>query len=168
MTNGVRRPLFTGIVFLAAVVGLAGAARAQQAPPANAAEIVDGYLAAWNAHDAAKAASFFAADGVYYDASTVTPQNGREAALKNVIEVFLTAAPDLVWKREGEVIVGKDAVAFEWTFSGTNTGKWGDAAATGRKFSFKGATVIRFAGDRFAFEGDYYDSLGLFRQLGTM
>ena len=174
MTSGSRRLFLAGLVV--AVAWSAPAARAENAQPAavtthpaSAAQLVDAYLAAWNAHDAAKAGSFFAADGVYYDASTGTPQKGREAAQKNVIESFMKAAPDLVWKRDGDAIVGKDAVAFEWTFSGTNTGDWGDGTkATGKKFSFKGATVIRFSGDKFAFEGDYYDALGFFKQLGLM
>ena len=39
--------------------------------------VVEAYLAAWNAHDSAKAASYFADDVVYYDASVGKPIKGR-------------------------------------------------------------------------------------------
>jgi ketosteroid isomerase-like protein len=35
----------------------------------HAKAVVDAYLVAWNAHDAEKAASYFAEDGVYFDAT---------------------------------------------------------------------------------------------------
>ena len=38
----------------------------------DAKAIVDGYMAAWNAHDADKAASFLAEDAVYFDATVGT------------------------------------------------------------------------------------------------
>ena len=43
----------------------------------------------------------------------------------NVIQVFMTAVPDLVWTMKGEPVADEDTVAFEWTFKGTNTGAWG-------------------------------------------
>jgi steroid delta-isomerase-like uncharacterized protein len=151
---------------LAGALALAGVAVAHHG---GEEEIVADYMAAWNAHDAVKAASFFAADGVYLDASVGTPQVGPEAARKNVIQAFMTAAPDCVWKREGALIVGEGAVAFEWTFSGTNTGDWGDGTkATGKPFSFKGATILRVRDGKIAFQGDYYDALGFYKQIGLM
>ena len=51
-------------------------------------------LAAWNAHDSAKAASYFADDVVYYDASVGAPVVGRDAAKTGVIDNFLNAVPD--------------------------------------------------------------------------
>src|SRR5512146_1799972 len=63
-------------------------------PTVDGAQVARDYVAAWNAHDAEKAASYFADDGVYFDASVGTPQQGREAARDNVIKVFLGAAPD--------------------------------------------------------------------------
>jgi hypothetical protein len=108
-------------------------------------------------------------DVTYYDASIGTPQVGREAAVTNVIEAFLNAAPDAVWTMRGEPIVEDGSVAFEWTFSGTNTGAWGDGtAATGKAFSFEGATVIRVEGGLIKYQGDYYDALGFYKQLGLM
>ena len=45
---------------------------------------------------------------------------------------------------KGAPVVQGDRVSFEWEFSGTNTGPWGDGtAATGKQFSFTGASVFR-------------------------
>ncbi|MCB1372370.1 MAG: nuclear transport factor 2 family protein, partial [Rhodobacteraceae bacterium] len=63
--------------------------------------VVEAYLAAWNAHDSAAAAAFFAPDVVYYDASVGTPIEGRDAAKTGVIDNFLTAVPDASWKMKG-------------------------------------------------------------------
>jgi steroid delta-isomerase-like uncharacterized protein len=135
----------------------------------DALSVVQGYLAAWNAHDSAAAADFLADNAVYYDASVGTPVEGRDAAKTQVIDAFLTAAPDAVWTMEGEPVVAGNAVAFEWTFAGTNTGAWADGtAATGKSFSFRGATVIRVDGGKIAHQADYYDALGFYKQLGLM
>ena len=80
--------------------------------------------------------------------STTTPRcgkpvEGRDAAKTGVIDNFLTAVPDAVWTMKGDAVVQGDRVAFEWEFSGTNTGAWGDGtAATGKKFSITGASVF--------------------------
>ena len=129
--------------------------------------IVDAYIEAWNAHDAAKAVSFFTEDGEYYDSSVGTPQKGHQAVQEKVIQSFMTAAPDSVWTRKGDIIVGDGAVAFEWTFTGTNTGVWGDGTAAANKpFDFSGATIIRFKDGKIQFEGDFYDAHTFYKQLG--
>src|SRR5258708_867906 len=76
--------------------------------------VVQAYLAAWNAHDWAKAAGFFADNVVYYDASVGKPIEGRDAAKTGVIDNFLTAVPDAVWTMKGAPVVEGDRVAFEW------------------------------------------------------
>ena len=150
-----------------ALICCAPAVASSQATPPSALAVVDAYMAAWNAHDAAKAASYMTDDVEYYDASTPAPQKGRANARTNVIQAFLTAAPDCVWTRTGAPVVGKDGIAFQWTFKGTNTGPWGDGTkATGKPFSFNGLTLIRLRGGKIAYQGDYYDAYGFFKQLG--
>lgn len=140
-----------------------------EAPAVDPLAVVDAYMAAWNAHDAGRAAGYFTPDVTYFDASVGVPQVGRDSAQKNVIEAFLAAAPDCVWARDtGFVpIRSADGIAFRWTFSGTNTGPgWNGPKATGRKFSFTGATLIRLKGDKIQFQGDFYDAYGFYKQLG--
>ena len=131
------------------------------------AALAEAYLAAWNAKDAEKAASYFAEDVEYFDATVGEPQKGREAARDNVIKVFMTAAPDLSWKMRGAPLVSADGIAFEWTFAGTNTGAWGpDTPATNKPFSFDGVTFMRVKDGKITYQGDYYDGLGFQKQLG--
>lgn len=143
------------------------------APPVGAADtaeaVVEAYLAAWNAHDSAKAASRFADNVVYYDASVGKPIEGKEAAKTGVIDNFLKAVPDAKWTMRGAPVVQGDRVSFEWEFSGTNTGPWADGtAATGKKFSFHGASMFTIKDGKIAAQSDYYDALGFYKQLGLM
>jgi len=143
----------------------------QPAPPAvDAVAVVDGYMAGWNAHNAAQAASFMTDDVVYYDASVGVPQVSRDSAQKNVIQAFMTAVPDSKWVRDATPpIVSADGIAFTWTFSGTHTGPFADGTKpTGKTFSFTGATIIRLRGDKIASQGDYYDAYGFLKQLGLV
>jgi steroid delta-isomerase-like uncharacterized protein len=157
MKNALRSIAF---IALGALAGLAQAAD-------DAKTIVDGYMAAWNVHDAEQAATFLAEDAVYFDATVGTPQNGKAAARDNVIKVFITAVPDLTWKMTSAPIVGADGIAFQWLFSGTNSGAWGpDTPATGKPLSFEGVSFIRIKDGKIAYQGDYYDALGFNKQLG--
>lgn len=157
MKNALRSIAF---ITLGALTGLAQAAD-------DAKAIVDGYMAAWNAHDADKAATFFAEDGVYFDATVGTPQNGRTAARDNVIKVFITAVPDLTWSMTSAPIVSADGIAFQWKFSGTNSGPWSaETPATNKPLSFEGVSFVRIKDGKIAYQGDYYDALGFNKQLG--
>ena len=130
-------------------------------------QVVDAYLAAWNAHDADAAAALMADDVTYLDITVGEPQKGRDAARDKVIKMFVTAAPDVTYKMKGEPIESANGVAFEWTFAGTNTGAWGpDTPATGKPFSFNGVTFMRVENGKIVYQGDYYDGLGFQKQLG--
>ena len=135
---------------------------------AQAVELVDKYMAAWNAHDAAAAAEFYDDAVQYYDASTGAPVVGKLKAQTDIVQAFLTAVPDLQWKRDKEQpIVGTEGVAFQWTFSGTNTGPWSDGTkATNKTFLIHGATLIRMKKGKIAYQGDYYDAHTFYKQLG--
>jgi uncharacterized protein (TIGR02246 family) len=162
-------PLSAAVLVLALAACQKPAPPREPAPPAvDPVAVVDEYMAGWNAHDAARAANSFTNDVVYYDATVGVPQVSRDSARKNVIEAFLTAAPDCSWTRDSTPpIVGSDGIAFQWTFSGTHTGPFSDGTKpTGKKFSFKGATLVRLRGDKIAYQGDYYDAYGFLKQLG--
>jgi len=151
-------------ISLLALLFMAGTIQAADDPKT----VITAYMAAWNAHDAEKAASFFADDGVYFDATVGTPQKGRIAARDNVIKVFLTAVPDLKWEMTSEPIISPDKrIAFQWKFSGTNSGAWSaDTPATNKPVNFEGVSFVRIANGKIIYQGDYYDALGLNKQLG--
>ncbi len=157
MRNTLRNFSF---ILLCAMAGMAQAAE-------DAKTIVDGYMAAWNAHDVDKAASFMAEDAVYFDATVGTPQEGRAAARDNVIKVFITAVPNLTWKMTSEPIVSADGIAFQWEFAGTNSGAWSaETPATNKPLKFEGVSFIRVKNGKITYQGDYYDALGFNKQLG--
>jgi steroid delta-isomerase-like uncharacterized protein len=160
-----NRRQFLTVASAATVLAAVAPALADDAPQA----VVDAYLAAWIAHDSAKAASYFADDVVYYDASVGSPVKGREEAKTGVIDNFLTAVPDAVWKMKGEPVMQEDRISFEWEFSGTNTGPWSDGtAATGKPFVITGASLFSVKDGKIVTQSDYYDALGFYKQLGLM
>ncbi|UVE16748.1 ester cyclase [Pseudomonas sp. LS44] len=129
--------------------------------------VVDGYMAAWNAHDVDKAASFLAEDAEYFDATVGTPQKGKAAARDNVIKVFIGAVPDLKWLMTSKPIVSADGIAFQWEFSGTNSGAWNaETPATNKPLKFEGVSFVRVKDGKIVYQGDYYDALGFNKQLG--
>ncbi|HMB56404.1 MAG TPA: nuclear transport factor 2 family protein [Arenimonas sp.] len=137
------------------------------APASPALDVVVGYRAAWNAHNIDQAGSFLADDVTYFDASIGTPLHGREEATSKIIRVFLTAVPNAQWEMRGPPIATNDGVAFEWTFSGTNTGAWSaNLPATTQQVRFSGVTFIRVEGGKIRSIGTYYDSSILNRQMG--
>lgn len=128
-------------------------------------EVVEHYMAAWNQHDAHKAASFLTSDVTLYDAAVGTPVKGRVAAEKHVIQAFIDGVPDLQWKMTSKPIFNHDTIAFQWQFSGTNTGSWSGHAATNKPIKFEGVSFIRVEHGKIIYQGDYYDSASLSQQL---
>lgn len=155
--------------FYAAVVAVVFTLASQfaAAAGANTEQVIKSYMQAWNDHKPDQAASYFADNGEFLDASVGTPQVGRQAANDNVIKVFIQAVPDLKWKMLGEPIVNGDNIAFEWEFTGNNTGAWGpETPATNKPLAFKGVSFIRLSDGKIASQHDYYDALGFNKQLG--
>jgi steroid delta-isomerase-like uncharacterized protein len=160
-----RRILLTfGGAALAGLMFVPSLALADEA--ANVAVVKD-YVAAWNAHDTAKAVGYFADDVTYYDASVGDPVTGKATAEKDVVGNFIGAAPDLKWEMLGDPIAQGDMIAFQWRFSGTNTGAWSDGSeATNKPFEFMGATVMSVVDGQIKTQSDYYDSMDFYEQLG--
>lgn len=160
-----RRLLLAGAAAFASLL-VVPAASADEA--ANVAVVKD-YLAAWNAHSIDQAAAHFADDVVYFDASVGEPVTGKAAATRDVVGSFINAVPDLKWEMLGDAIAQGDTVAFQWRFSGTNTGAWADGTEPANKsFTFLGATVMSVKDGLISTQSDYYDALGFYEQLGWM
>ncbi len=152
------------LCLLASFGAAVGAAppRGPAARPQSVAALVDGYLAAWNSHDAEQAADFLDQHVAYDDAITGATQKGRDAARRAVIAALFRAVPDLSWRRVAPPIVAGDSVAFQWLRTGTNTGDWNDGAkATGKAFEVRGATILRLHDYKILYQGDYYDPSGM-------
>lgn len=127
--------------------------------------VVTDYMAAWNAHSASQAARYLATDVVYYDAATGTPVKGKASAEKEVIGAFIRAVPDLQWKMTSQPVFNQDTIAFQWEFSGKNTGEWAGAPATNNAIKFEGVSFIKVVDGKITYQGDYYDSKKLEAEL---
>ena len=128
--------------------------------------MLEAWLAAWNSHDTSRAEQLLADDVEYFDAGFAGIQHGRDAAIEKGVGVFLRGVPDLQLEVRGEPIVGENAVAWEWTFSGTNTGTWGGIPATNQKIQLKGFSLMRIRNGQIVALSSYYDTGTLNRQLG--
>lgn len=168
-----RGLLIVGLLILCVVVAALGASASPSVAAGKAvlARNLTAYMAAWNAHDPAKAASYFARNGTFLDMTVGTPVQGRENIETQVIGYFINACPDCKWTRNTtQTIFGKNKVSYVWTYTGTNTQPW-DAStpATNKSFEFSGQTYIQFtASGKILHEYDYYDARGFYIQLGWL
>jgi len=129
--------------------------------------LLSAYNEALNSHDIDRISGFLHEDMAYFDVSVGEPQRGRQAAIDNVIKVFIVAVPDAVWTIRSEPIASDDGFAFEWTISGTNTGDWNPGSkATGKAIQFDGVSFIRLLNGKIVYQADYYDAATLNKQLG--
>jgi steroid delta-isomerase-like uncharacterized protein len=149
-----------------ATVPAAAPPAAAPAGQAGARRVLDRWLAAWNAHDQAQAALLLADDVEYFDAGFSGKQQGRDAAIDKGVSVFMRGVPDLHIELRGEPIVSADAIAWEWTFTGTNTGTWGGIPATNQRINLKGFSLMRLRDGKIVQLASYYDTGTLNRQLG--
>jgi uncharacterized protein (TIGR02246 family) len=89
------------------------------------------YTAAWCSQDPERVAAFFTTDGSL-SINGGAPAVGR-GAIREVVQEFMTAFPDLVLTMD-DVRVEGDRVVYHWTFAGTHTGPGG----AGRRVLFSG------------------------------
>ena len=89
------------------------------------------YTAAWCSRDPERVAAFFSTSG------SLSINGGAPAvgsgAIREVVQGFMTAFPDLVLTMDDVRIEG-DGIVYHWTFTGANTGPGG----TGQQVRFSG------------------------------
>lgn len=166
--------MYTGIsrrVAMATVVG--GLMLSAASWAATPLQVVQQYMAGWNAHDANQAAMAMDPEVEYYDVTVGESQYGVMVARDNVIRFFMNSFPDLKWQMLDKPVVTKNEVVFRWRFTGTNTGPNIDATInegkpTGKPISFEGLSLIRIKNSKIVYQGDFYDALSLNKQLGNI
>ena len=80
---------------------------------------------------------------------------------------YLTGFSDIVFTIK-DVFGQGNKVVKHWNFSGRHTGLFFGMAATGKKVSIDGVTLVRMEGGKIAEERDFFDNLDLLTQLGQM
>jgi steroid delta-isomerase-like uncharacterized protein len=120
---------------------------------------------AWNAHDPDAVAAVFAEQATIRDVGSPEPVYGRQAIRDRVADL-IQAFPDLQL-RQLDLVVGEDANADRWEFTGTHRGDFLGMAPTGRSIRVEGATFSRFDENGLVVEDvNFWDVPALLGQLG--
>ena len=131
-------------------------------------EFIDGYNAAWNAHDVDAILELHTDDSVFENHTTGDVNVGKEA-IGTAIRGIFTVFPDLEFETRRRY-VRDDLVVQEWTARGTHLGKMSrsgiDVEPTGKRVDYRGMDVIPIEDGLVARKDVYSDSVTLLRQLG--
>jgi len=129
-------------------------------------------IAAWNAHDAERAAAIFPDEVVWIDTGSPQPLHGKDA-IRQYLQGWFTAFPDIKLTVKNRVVT-EDQVAAELEFVGTNNGplQFGPGApalpATGKTVNGRGTYFVRFKDGKPVEVHSYPDAAGMMMQLGMM
>jgi steroid delta-isomerase-like uncharacterized protein len=125
------------------------------------------YLAAWNARDAERIASFFTDDAVYDDRGAGALVRGRDEIRVHAARVH-RAFPDLSFELVRSAH-GNDFTAGEWRSRMTHLGEIDGLAATGKVVESGGVDVATLDPDgRISHLISYYDGAEILRDLGLL
>jgi steroid delta-isomerase-like uncharacterized protein len=125
------------------------------------------YLAAWNAHDADRIASFFTADAVYDDRGAGAVARGTAEIRDHAASVH-AAFPDLHFELV-RAAHGPDFTAGEWRSRMTHRGELEGLKATGRVVESAGVDVATIDSEgRITGLVSYYDGAEIMRDLGLL
>jgi steroid delta-isomerase-like uncharacterized protein len=130
-------------------------------------ELILDYLAAWNARDPERIASFFTDDAVYEDQGAGLVARGRERIREHAARVHV-AFPDLRFELV-RAAHGDDFTAGEWNARMTHLGNLDGLRPTGRVIESSGVDVATLDPDgRIVHLASYYDGAGIMRVLGLL
>jgi steroid delta-isomerase-like uncharacterized protein len=109
----------------------------------------------------------FSPDFVGRDPDDPSLERHGPEGVKRVVEAFRNAFPDLEGTLEDQT-AEDDKVVNRYTGRGTHRGEFLGVAPTGREVELSGVTIFRLSGGKIVEGWDFYDGLGLLRQLGAM
>jgi steroid delta-isomerase-like uncharacterized protein len=103
---------------------------------------------------------------VCYDPNSESGEVRGSETIKNEIEYFRNAVPDLTYTIEDQIAEG-DKVVSRYTVSGTHQGEFFGVAGTGERITMSGISIDRFEDGKMVEEWPEYDLLGVMRQIGA-
>jgi steroid delta-isomerase-like uncharacterized protein len=106
-------------------------------------------------------------DFVCWDPNSETGEIRGAQTIKDEIEYFRNAVPDLTYTVEDQIAEG-DKVVTRYTASGTHQGEFFGVAPTDNSIEMTGITIDRFEEGRLVEEWPEYDLLGAMRQVGAI
>src|SRR5919199_1910825 len=105
---------------------------------------------------------------VCYDPNSEAGEVRGAQTIKQEIEWFRNAVPDLTYTVEDQVAEG-DEVVTRWKASGTHQGEFFGIAPTGNRIEMSGIQIDRFdENGKMVEEWPEYDLLGAMKQMGAM
>ena len=105
---------------------------------------------------------------VCYDPNSEAGEVRGAQTMKDEIEYFRTAVPDLSYTVEDQVAEG-DEVVTRWTARGTHRGEFFGVADSGARIEMSGIQINHFdESGRMVEEWPEYDLLGAMKQMGTV
>jgi steroid delta-isomerase-like uncharacterized protein len=128
--------------------------------------ILQEWADAWSAHEPDRLLALFTPEVLYEDVTFGVAVRGSEQLRTFATNVF-AAVPDLRIELDRHFGNGSMA-AMEWVMSGTHRGDFPGLPGTGKRFSFRGVTVVELAGGRIQRNSDYWDAATLMRQVGLL
>ena len=132
---------------------------------ANIMDVLQGHNRAFNSHDAAKVASFYAEDCVQENAASGEVVRGR-AGVKTSMEGTFAANPDVKVEINNAFTSGNWS-ASELVMNGTNTGRGlTGGPPTGKSFSVRLCRIAEYDGGLIKRTTIYLDMSTLLKQLG--
>jgi steroid delta-isomerase-like uncharacterized protein len=107
-------------------------------------------------------------DFVCYDPNSESGEVRGADTIKEEIEWFRSAVPDLTYTVEDQIAEG-DKVVTRYTASGTHQGEFFGVAPTGKRIEMSGIQIDRFdESGKMVEEWPEYDLLGAMRQMGAV
>jgi steroid delta-isomerase-like uncharacterized protein len=146
-------------------VASAAQAATPMASPVALPSLLQQWVAAWNAHDAQAIAALYTPDAVYEDVPSNTASTNGDVA--GFLGPFFAVVADVQLTPQHGVATADWAV-LEYDFAATNNGFIPGAAAQGKSFSVRIATIFALRGDKIQRSSDYYDAATILAQLGMM
>ena len=122
------------------------------------------WLDGLNRGDVSEAEAVFAPDCVVHMTGIAEPIRGI-GPFKDLIAGLLRAFPDLHFTIEDQLVQG-DRVAFRWHATGTHTGPFGAAPATGKPIALDGLIIDRVEGGKVQERWEQWDQSLMLQQLG--
>ena len=107
-------------------------------------------------------------DFVCYDPNSEAGEVRGADTIKQEIEWFRSAVPDLTYTVEDQIAEG-DKVVTRYTARGTHQGEFFGVAGTGNRIEMSGIQIDHFEeGGKMVEEWPEYDLLGAMRQMGAV
>ncbi len=134
----------------------------------NGPEFFTQMFAAWNRHDVEALVGMLDENGTYIDIGLGVSNTGHEAVRKYLAQLETRFSTDYTMTQSGIALMTEHAYVVEWVMKGTQNGTGYDLPPTGRRFEIHGVSVGEMRDGKVVRNTDYWNRLGLLKQLGLV